>query len=229
MATIKKFLDDLSGQSEAQKAAEKEVEVLTQMANYKLDSLEQKILEQFRNKEQLGKIEIVGDRLGEFIRDYRVRYEDGDVSEAVTTIVNEIMAIGEEDAKSLIAKTINNALKAIFATVGITESEKQLFRVNFEKVALVRYDFYVWKYSSRSDGLFTNTKSVVAFTYARSVVDHEKLSDDELNDAIEQSMGGNAEPEEVQKYKEKLIELWKIKLKGTSASHAKAEHIKLLV
>jgi hypothetical protein len=118
-------------------------------------------------------------------------------------------------------------LKAIFSSVGVTESEKQLFRVNFEKVALVRYDFYVWKYSSRSDGLFQNIKSVIAYTYARSVVDHEKLSEDELNDAIEQSMGGNAEPDEVKTYKEKLIDLWKTKVKPNPVNAVYTSYMKL--
>lgn len=228
MATVKTFLDNLSGQPQAQKTAEDEVEVLSQMATYKLDSLEQKIREQFRNKEELGRIEIVGNRLGDFVRDYRVNYQDGDVSAAITDIINEIMLIGEEGAKSLIAKTINNALKAMFTSVSVGEEERQPFRVVFEKVALVRYDFYVWRYTSHSEGIFTCTKSVVAFTYARSVVDHEKLSDDELNDAIEHSMGGNAEPDEVQKYKERLIELWKTRLANTSAEVASKHHARLL-
>lgn len=51
--------------------------------------------------------------------------------------------------------------------------------------------------------------SVVAITYARSVVDHTKITDDELNDAI-YSFLGNASLDEVIAYKKKLIELLKI-------------------
>lgn len=227
MATVKKFLDDMSGQSEAQAKAEKELGLLTQMANYKLDALEARILDQFRNKEVAGKIEVVGDRLGEFTRDYRVNYQDGDVSAAVNGIVDELMSIGEKGAREIIGKTISNALKAMFVSVGASEEEKRLFRVNFEKVALVRYDFYVWRYNSKSSGLFTTTKGVVAYTYARSVVDHKRVSDDELNDAIEQSMGGLADPAAVLAYKKQLIELWSVH-QDTPVEHAVNKYQSLL-
>lgn len=227
MATVKTFLDNFSGQSEAQKQAQNEIEVLTQMAKYKLDALEQQIKEQFRNKEVASKIEIVGNRLGEFSRGYRVNYQDGNISDAVQGIVNEIMLIGEEGAKNLIAKSISNALSALFASVGSQEEEKRLFRVTFEKVALVRYDFYVWQYSVRSDGLFKTAKSVVAYTYARSVVNSNTITDDELNDAIEQSMSGKAEPEQVLEYKKKLIDLWKVN-KEKPADEVKKQYMALM-
>ena len=154
-----------------------------------------------------GKIEIVGDRLGEFARDYRVNFQDGDVGSGVQGIVDEIMNIGETSAQRLIAKTLNNALKSLFVSTVAGEEERQLFKVVFEKVAIVRYDLYVWRYTVRSDGLFKQTKSVVAYTYARGVVDHSKVSIDELNDAIAQSMP-DATLEEIAAFKLKLQEIY---------------------
>lgn len=46
-------------------------------------------------------------------------------------------------------------------------------------------------------------------TYARSVVDHTKVTEDELNDAINRYLGGNVPIDQVIEYKKKLIELLK--------------------
>lgn len=227
MATIKGFIDQFTGQPEQQKKAEDEVQVLVQLATYKLESLENELKNMFRNKELEGQLQIVGDRMGEFIQDYRVDYEVGDVSAAVSDIVNTIMDLGSEDARKIIAKTINNALKAFFSQTAVTEGQRKLFVVGFESVAMIRYDFYVWKYRSQSNGLFTTTKSVVAFTYCRSVIDHEKVSEDELNDAINRSFGGHLSPEELGKYRDSLDQLWKRDLKRIPSEVSMAEYANL--
>lgn len=51
---------------------------------------------------------------------------------------------------------------------------------------------------------------MVAITYARSVVDHTKVSEDELNDAINRYLGGSAPIDDIIAYKKKLIELLKL-------------------
>lgn len=203
MAQIKTFLQKLSGQADAAKEAEREVQLLIDLANNKLDALEAKLRDEYQNKDAYGKIEIVGDRLGEFSRDYRVNFQDGDIGAGVQEIVAEIMDMGDESAKKLISRTITSALKAMFATTAAGAEEKRLFKVVFERVAVVRYDIFVWRYSVRSDGLFQQTKSVIAYTYARGVVDHSKVSVDELNDAIAQSMPG-ATIDEISAFKQKL-------------------------
>lgn len=209
MAQVKSFLQKFSGQPEAQKEAEREIGILVDLANAKLDALESKLRDSYRNKEIHGKIEIVGDRLGQFARDYRVNFQDGDIGGGIQSIVSDIMNIGDEPAQQLIAKTINNALKSIFTSVSAGEEEKQLFKVVYERVAIVRYDFYIWRYTVRSDGLFKQTKSVIAFTYARGVVDHTKVSVAELNDAIAQSMPG-ATIEQIAEFKEKLRKIYDV-------------------
>jgi len=209
MAQVKAFVQKFSGQPEAQKEAEREIGILIDLANAKLDALESKLRDSYRNKEVHGKIEIVGDRLGEFARDYRVNFQDGDIGAGIQGIVSDVMNIGELPAQQLIAKTINNALRSLFTSVVAGAEEKQLFKVVFERVAIVRYDVYIWRYTVRSDGLFKQAKSVVAYTYARGVVDHTKVSVDELNDAIAQSMPG-ATIEEIAEFKEKLKTIYGI-------------------
>jgi lysyl-tRNA synthetase class I len=86
-------------------------------------------------------------------------------------------------------------------------------------MALVRYDFYVWKYESSSNGLFKNTKSIVAYTYASSVIDHTKVTKDQLLQAIYNSLGNNATPESVTEYVKKLQHAWEA-LEATSPHKA---------
>lgn len=209
MAKVKEMVDKLTGQSEARERAKKEVTELVAKANLKLDTMENRLREKFRNKELESQMEIVGDRMGAFSREYRVNYSDGDVSKAVNELIDEIMNIGSESAKKIISKTISNALKAMFTSVVASEEEKLMFVVMLEGAALVRYDIYIWKSAESDSALFKHCQSVVAITYARSVVDHTKITDDELNDAI-YSFLGNASLDEVIAYKKKLIELLKI-------------------
>lgn len=185
----------------------KEAASLVQLAQSKLDNLENEMRELFRNKELESQVQIVGDRMGAFSREYRVNYADGDVSNAVQELVNQIMSIGSEKAGAIISKAITNSLSAMFSSVNVQEESKRLFVVLLEGVAMVRYDIWVWKSAEQDQALFQHTQSVVAITYARSVIDHTKLSEDELNDGIYRSLGG-AGVKEVIEYKRELMELF---------------------
>ena len=217
MAKVKDIIENLTGQTEARERAKKEVTQLVAQANAKLDTMESRLRDMFRNKELESQMEIVGDRMGAFSREYRVNYSDGDLSKAVNELVDEIMTIGSESAQKIISKTIKNALNAMFTSAVTTEEEKRIFVVMLEGVALVRYDIDVWKSMEADSSIFQHCQSVVAITYARSVVDHTKVSEDELNDAISRYLGG-AEPEEVMEYKKKLIELLELHVNENKAN-----------
>ena len=219
MATMRTFLDNLSGQPQQQKAAEQELALLVKMAEYKLETLESEIRNKFLNHDLESQIEIVGDRLGSFTKGYRVNVETGKVGSAIKAIVDQVMLIGDAKAKDIVGGVITNTLDAMFSSVGVTESQQQLFTIAFGGMALVRYDFYVWKYESSSNGLFKNTKSIVAYTYASSVIDHTKVTSDQLLQAIYNSLGTNASPESVTDYVTKLQKAWEA-LKGTSPHQA---------
>lgn len=207
MAKVKSFIDELTGQKEDRERAKKEVAMMVQQANSKLDSMESKLRDMFRNKELESQMEIVGDRMGAFSREYRVNYNDGSMSKAVDELVSSIMGLGQGDTRSLISRIITNSLNAMFTSVSSTEEEKRIFVVMLEGVALVRYDFDIWRSAEADSSLFHHCQSVVAITYARSVVDHTKVTEDELNDAINRYLGGNVSIEQVIEYKKKLIEL----------------------
>lgn len=214
MASVKKFLDDFTGQSQARDQAKKEAASLVQLANSKLDNLENKMKEMFRNKELEAQVQIVGDRMGAFAREYRVNYSEGDMSKAVDDLISQIMDIGTEKAATIISKAIKNSLNAMFTSVSVSEEEKQLFVVLLEGAAMVRYDIWVWKSCEQDQSLFSHVESVVAISYARSVVDHTKLTEDELNDGINRSLGG-ASLREIIEYKKELLELFKLKVNNT--------------
>lgn len=214
MASVKKFLDDFTGQSQARDQAKKEAACLVQLANSKLDYLENKMKEMFRNKELEAQVQIVGDRMGAFTREYRVNYSDGDISKAVEELISQIMDIGTDKAATIISKAIKNSLSAMFTSVSVSEEEKQLFVVLLEGAAMVRYDIWVWKSCEQDQSLFSHVESVVAISYARSVVDHTKLTEDELNDGINRSLGG-ASLKEIIEYKKELLELFKLKANNT--------------
>lgn len=101
----------------------------------------------------------------------------------------------------------------MFASASLDEEEKRLFLVVMEGAALIRYDFYIWKSAEQDKALFKHAESVVAITYARSIVDHTKVSEDELNDAIGRSLG-NVTIQEIIDYKKQLLELYKLKVSG---------------
>lgn len=219
MASVKKFLDNLTGQEEARAQAKKEAASLVQLADSKLDNLENQMREMFRNKELEAQVQIVGDRMGAFSREYRVNYSDGSMSNAVDDLIGQIMDIGTEKATTIISKAIKNSLNAMFSSVNVKEEQKRLFVVLLEGVAMVRYDIWVWKSCEQDQSLFKHVESVVAITYARSVVDHTKLTDDELNDGIYRSLGG-ASLAEIIEYKKELLKLFQLSSNNSNAVRA---------
>ncbi len=217
MASVQKFMDKFTGASEAREQARKEAASLIQLANSKLDKLELSMREMFRNRELESQVAIVGDRMGAFSREYRVNYSDGGVSNAVDELIDQIMSIGSEKVTAIISKVIKNALSAMFTSVNVTEEEKRFFVLLLEGAAMVRYDIWIWKSSEQDQSLFKHAESVVAITYARSVVDHTKLTEDELNDGIYRSLGG-ASLREIIDFKKELLELYKLKANDGSAA-----------
>lgn len=216
MAQVKTLIDNFTGQSESRERAKKEVAQMVLTANSKLDAMESRLRDMFRNKELDGQLEIVGDRMGAFSREYRVNYSDGSMSKAVDELVTSIMGLGEGDTRSLVTRIISNSLNAMFSSASTTEEEKTIFVVMLEGVALVRYDFDIWRSAEADSSIFKHCQSVVAITYARSVVDHTKVTEDELNDAINRYLGGNVPIDKVIEYKKKLIELLKINVNSSS-------------
>lgn len=209
MASIKGLLNNLAGQTESRLQAQKEVALLMEQANMKLDILENELKDLFKNKELERQIPIIGDEIGPFEREYRFNYEDGNVSDAVDSLVNQIMNIGSERIQQIIVKAITNALNAMFTNVETSE-ERRLFIIALEGVKLVRYDIYVWRKTELDSGLFKYAKSVVAITYARSIVDFAKCPEDEINDAIYASLS-TAGIEDILEYKKILLELFKVR------------------
>lgn len=210
MASIKGLLNNLAGQTEARLQAEKEVALLMEQANMKLDILENELKDLFKNKELERQIPIIGDEIGPFEREYRFNYEDGNVSDAVDSLVDQIMNIGSKRIQQIIVKAITNALNAMFTNVETSEEERRLFIIALEGVKLVRYDIYVWRKTELDSGLFKYAKSVVAITYARSIVDLAKCPEDEINDAIYASLS-TAGIEDILEYKKILVELFKVR------------------
>ncbi|OEJ16130.1 hypothetical protein BFL38_11850 [Brachyspira hampsonii] len=203
MAKIRDFINRFSGQEE--KKAKEEVDKLVMLANLKLDTLENKLKDLFKNKQLDGQIQIIGDHMGNFSREYRVNYKDGNISKAVNDLVEQILFIGDKSAKDIISKCITNTLNAMFTSIAVTEEEKRLFVIMLEGVALVRYDFYVWRSAECDKSIFKHATDIVAITYAKSVIDHIRVSEDELNDAIYKFLGGNVPLADVIKYKKELI------------------------
>lgn len=225
MAKVKTFIEGITGQEEERKKAKDEVNQMVTLAMAKLDAMELKLREKFRNKELEGQLEIVGDRLGAFSREYRVNYSDGNMSKAVDELIGSIMGLGEGDTRNLIARIVSNALNAMFSSITSIEEEKQIFVVTLEGAALVRYDFDVWRSAEADASVSKHCQSVVAITYARSVVDHTKVSEDKMNDAINCFLGGSASLDDVIEYKKKLIELLKLHINENSLSSCSGKEI----
>lgn len=66
MAKVKEFIENLTDQSGARERAKKEVTELVEKANLKLNDMENRLREMFRNKEQESQMEIAGDRMAHF-------------------------------------------------------------------------------------------------------------------------------------------------------------------
>lgn len=182
----------------ADKAQIKErLDLLLVAAKAKIRGYRDEINEQFLNPSMIDKIQIPGIRAIRFIEQYHVASKSGfnqQVSDHLTQAIDAFFSIGGKDQDT--KKAVQGGVKALISTaldafIGSTEageSEERIYVVVPENNAFVRADIAVWKYHMSDKALGDNEDSAVAYVLCKSVIDHSKLTLDELIYLVSQTL-----------------------------------------
>ncbi|NJR58095.1 MAG: hypothetical protein HC769_04070 [Cyanobacteria bacterium CRU_2_1] len=86
----------------------------------------------------------------------------------------------KEAVQSGVKALISTALDAFIGSTEAGESEEKIYVVVPENNSFVRADIAIWKYHLESQKIIDKSDTAVAYVLCKSVIDHTKLSIDEL-------------------------------------------------
>jgi len=114
----------------------------------------------------------------------------------------------EGDLLNALKTRIQTAFKEILGNTTEGESNDHKFFVIIHNNCLIRVDIAIWRYNFSNDGVIAGINNAFCYMFCLSVVDHTKVSVDELMFLISETIG--ADPEDVQPYVESLLEVWEL-------------------
>ncbi len=103
------------------------------------------------------------------------------------------------------------------------EQEEKMFFVFPENYAIVRVDVKCYKYQFSSKGIIANSQNVFCYTMCKSIVDHTKLTIDELLYMVTE-MAGAENIEKIEAFIIQLKNIWKM-LENTSSTQVMNNYI----
>jgi len=172
-----------------EKEIKEKLELLLVAAKAKIRGYRDEINEQFMNPALIDKIQIPGIRAIRYIEQYHVASKSGfneQVAGHLTQAIDSFFSIGGKDQDT--KQAVQGGVKALISTaldgfIGGTEageSEEKIYIVVPENNAFVRADICVWKYHMSDNSLTSNKDTAVAYVLCESVIDHTKITIDEL-------------------------------------------------
>jgi len=172
-----------------EKEIKEKLELLLVAAKAKIRGYRDEINEQFMNPALIDKIQIPGIRAIRYIEQYHVASKSGfneQVAGHLTQAIDSFFSIGGKDQDT--KQAVQGGVKALISTaldgfIGGTEageSEEKIYIVVPENNAFVRADICVWKYHMSDNSLTSNKDTAVAYVLCKSVIDHTKITIDEL-------------------------------------------------
>lgn len=188
MGSISKMLKDVSGADADEKEQKERLEMLLKLAKTKIQTYKDKIEMNFSNPASIDKVQIPGIRAMRYIEQYHVATKEGlddKISDHMDAAIDAFFSIGDEgDTKkavqSGVKSLISTALSGFIGSTEVGESEQQIYVVVPENNAFVRADIACWKYHFEQHKFIQQTDTAIAYILCKSVVDHTKITLDEL-------------------------------------------------
>lgn len=212
MATIAKKIDDVTGQTQNGAAIKEQFQFLQKMADAKCAEFKAE-LEKMYMGDGTEKTQIVGNRAMRYYMNQHVDIKSG-CSEAIDNAVNSFFK-GNAGLKDGFKSLISAGLQTAINSTSIGESKEDMFFVYPENLAIVRLDVKWYKYSFSNKGLIADCENVFCYTMSKSIVDHTKLTVDELVYLVS-VMSGSDNSEIVGKFVAELVSLWRM-LEGVNS------------
>lgn len=187
MGSMTKAVRELAGVAGKEEIHQR-LDLLLIAAKGKIRAYRDEINEQFMNPALVDKTQIPGIRSMRFIEQYHVASKSSfnqQVSDHLTQAIDAFFSIGgnqntKEAIQNGVKALITTALDAFLGGTEAGESEEKFYVVVPENNAFIRTDIFVWKYHMAEKSLGDNSDSAVAYVMCKSVIDHTKVTLDEL-------------------------------------------------
>lgn len=216
MAKISKLIDDITGKTEEDQRLSEQFTFLQKMAKAKSETFENE-LKLMLSSDTIGQVEIVGKRAFRYYNNQHVNISKS-CDEAITDAIDDFFK-GKDGVKDGFQKIVKQGISGLIGDTSIGENEEHMFFVYPENNAVVRVDVKAYKYTFSSKGVLAkDVENVFVYTMAKSIVDHTKLTRDELLYMVTEMAGAeNAELAVVREFISELRECWKMLEEGDAA------------
>lgn len=188
MGSLVQAIREAAGVDNAKEIKER-MELLLVAAKAKIRGYRDEINEGFMNPAMIEKIQIPGIRAIRFIEQYHVASKSSfntQVADHMSHAIDAFFSIGGKDTdtkdavKDGIQSLISGALDGFIGSTEAGETEEKIYIVVPENNAFIRADICLWKYHMTDNSLSSNSDTAVAYVLCKSVIDHSKLTIDEL-------------------------------------------------
>jgi len=188
MGSMSKIIKDVSGSTHDEKEQKERLELLLKLAKAKMQTYKDKIEMNFTNPAVIDKIQIPGIRAMRYIEQYHVAAKEGFDKKAekhIEAAIDAFFSIGGEGetrkaVQDGIRSLITTALSEFIGSTEAGESEQQIYVIIPENNAFIRADIACWKYHFEQHKFIHQTDIAIAYLLCKSVVDHTKITLDEL-------------------------------------------------
>lgn len=222
MAKIVKKIDELTGSDENTRIIKEQFGFLQKMAEAKCEQFKSELQNMLKSGD-VHECEIVGKRAIAYYEGQHVDIKSGcgpAIKEAINMFFN-----GGDDIKEGFKKIVETALDTLIGDNTIGEHKFKTFFVYPENLAIVRVDFKCYKYCFSSNGIIANSENIFCYTMSKSIVDHKKMTIDELTYMIAEMIGSD-KIDEVDAFINKLKEIWE-KLEDKTPQYVMNNYMKL--
>lgn len=188
MGSLVQAIREAAGVDNAKEIKER-LELLLVAAKAKIRGYRDEINENFMNPAAVEKIQVPGIRAIRFIEQYHVASKSSfntQVADHMSHAIDAFFSIGGKDTdtkdavKNGIQSLISGALDGFIGSTEAGETEQKIYIVVPENNAFIRADICLWKYHMSDSSIASNSDTAVAYVLCKSVIDHNKLTIDEL-------------------------------------------------
>lgn len=206
MAKIVSKIGEITGTSEQEQILKEQFGFLQKMAEAKCEQYEAELKSMFTSG-GTAECEVVGHRAIAYYKCQHVDLKTG-CDDAIKEAINMFFS-GGDDIKNGFQKIVEKAMDTLIGNTSIGEHEEKMFFVYPENFAIVRVDVKCYKYCFSSQGVIAKSENVFCYTMAKSVVDHTKMTIDELLYMVVQMIGSDR-IDEVEAFIKQLKNVWKM-------------------
>ncbi|KAG8925229.1 hypothetical protein FRC02_009820 [Tulasnella sp. 418] len=197
----------LSSEKKNKEEIKQQLDFLVKAVESKLDAYQSALEDMFQDPNSVSSKQIPGIRAVRYERGYRVSVSKN-AQEGIGEVVDAFFGAAETGMKGVVdgfKKVVGTALNAILGNDQAGQQEDQKFFVFMKNNAIIRIDIKMWRYNFSGKGVMAESENVFCYVFCLSVVDHYKLTLDELTFLFTE-FAGDAQ---VEAYIDHLCNIWR--------------------